>query len=128
MHYTAYRGGMDYKKNNMSTDRESVGREWTYGGMDIFIYQILTRKKQWKPSKNKERDKNLSSRNRNACHSVSTALLQSVAKIGTQSTMKSSITDIFMKKIITRKAVMKNSKQKGARRKNPHMSNKIYVI
>jgi hypothetical protein len=50
------------------------------------------KKKQHKPppSKKKKRGKNLSPRNRKACHSASTALLQSVAEIGTQSTMKSS--------------------------------------
>jgi hypothetical protein len=37
----------------------------------------------------KEKIKNLSMRNMKACHSVSTALLQSVVQIGTQSTMKS---------------------------------------
>jgi hypothetical protein len=36
-----------------------------------------------------KRGKNLSPRNRNACHSVSTALLKSIAEIGTQSAMKS---------------------------------------
>jgi hypothetical protein len=38
----------------------------------------------------RERGKNLSPRNRKACHSVGTALLKSVAEIGTQSAMKSS--------------------------------------
>jgi hypothetical protein len=42
------------------------------------------------PSKKKKRGKNLSPRNRKACHSVGTALLKSVAEIGTQSVMKSS--------------------------------------
>jgi hypothetical protein len=37
-----------------------------------------------------EKRKNLSPRNRKACHSVGTALLESVAEIGTQSAMKSS--------------------------------------
>jgi hypothetical protein len=41
-------------------------------------------------AKKKKGGKNLSPRNRKACHSVSTALLQSVAEIGTQSAMKSS--------------------------------------
>jgi hypothetical protein len=50
--------------------------------------QILT-KRQWRPpSKKKKYGKNVSPRNRKTCHSVSTALMQSVAKIGTQSTMK----------------------------------------
>jgi hypothetical protein len=49
------------------------------------------KKKHWRPpSKKKKRGKILSPRNRKACHSVSTALLQSVAEIGTQITMKSS--------------------------------------
>jgi hypothetical protein len=39
--------------------------------------------------KEKEGGKNLSPRNRKACHSVNTALLKSVAEIGTQSAMKS---------------------------------------
>jgi hypothetical protein len=38
----------------------------------------------------KKRGKNLSPRNKTACHSISTALLQSVAEKGTQSTIKSS--------------------------------------
>jgi hypothetical protein len=43
------------------------------------------------PSKKKKRGKKLlSPRNRKACHSVSTALLQCIAEIGTQSTMTSS--------------------------------------
>jgi hypothetical protein len=37
----------------------------------------------------KKREKILSPRNMKACHSVSTALLKSVAEIGTQSVMKS---------------------------------------
>jgi hypothetical protein len=49
---------------------------------------------QWKPPGKKEqggRDPTgHSPRNKTACHSMSTALSQSVAKIGTQSTMKSS--------------------------------------
>jgi hypothetical protein len=40
--------------------------------------------------KAKKRGKNLSPRNMKACHSDSTALLKSVAEIGTQSAMKSS--------------------------------------
>jgi hypothetical protein len=39
------------------------------------------KKKQWRPpSKKKKRGKNLSPRNRKACHNVSTNLLQSVAE------------------------------------------------
>jgi hypothetical protein len=48
-------------------------------------------KKQWRPpSKKKKRGKNLSPRNTKACHTVSTALLKSVAEIGSESAMKSS--------------------------------------
>jgi hypothetical protein len=48
------------------------------------------KKKQWRlPSKKKKRGENLNPRNMKACHSVSIALLHSVAEIGTQSTMKS---------------------------------------
>jgi hypothetical protein len=48
--------------------------------------------KQWRPpsKKKQETGKNLSPRNRKACHRVGTALLKSVAEIGTQSAMKSS--------------------------------------
>jgi hypothetical protein len=47
------------------------------------------KKKQERPPSNikKERGKNLSPRNRKACHSTSTARMQSIAVIGTQSTM-----------------------------------------
>jgi hypothetical protein len=41
------------------------------------------------PSKKKKRGKNLSPRNKKACHSVGTALMKSVAEIGTRSAMKS---------------------------------------
>jgi hypothetical protein len=37
-----------------------------------------------------EKTKNLSPRNMKACHSIGTALLKSVAEIGTRSAMKSS--------------------------------------
>jgi hypothetical protein len=51
----------------------------------------ILKEKQWKPlSKSKKRGENLSPRHMKACHNVSTALLQSVAEIGTQSTTKSS--------------------------------------
>jgi hypothetical protein len=41
--------------------------------------------KQWRPpSKKKKRGKNLSPRNRKACHNVGTTLMKSVAEIGTQ--------------------------------------------
>jgi hypothetical protein len=48
------------------------------------------KKKLWRPqSKKKKRaGKNLSPRNRKAYHSISIALLQSVAEIGTRSTTK----------------------------------------
>jgi hypothetical protein len=49
------------------------------------------KKKQWRPpTKKKKGGKNLSPRNRKACHSTSTALLKSVAEMGIQSAMKSS--------------------------------------
>jgi hypothetical protein len=56
-----------------------------------YIYQNISyKKKQWRPpSKKKKRGENLSPRNMKACHNVSTALLKSVAEIGTQSAMKS---------------------------------------
>jgi hypothetical protein len=55
--------------------------------LNLFIL-ILT--KTMEASKQKEeRGENLSPRDRKAYHSVSTALLKSVAEIGTQSTMKS---------------------------------------
>jgi hypothetical protein len=55
----------------------------------VEIFKIY-KKKQWRPpSKKKKRGKILSPRNRKACHSVSTALLKSVAEIGTQNAMKS---------------------------------------
>jgi hypothetical protein len=53
--------------------------------------KISYKKKQWRPpSKKKTRGKNLSPRKRKAWHSTSTALLKSVAEVGTQSAMKSS--------------------------------------
>jgi predicted transcriptional regulator len=61
----------------------------------LFIFTIsdpdyYKKKRHKPPSKKKKRGKNLSPRNRKACHSVSTALLKSVADIGSQSAMKSS--------------------------------------
>jgi hypothetical protein len=53
------------------------------------ITQITYKKKQW-PGKKKKIGKNLNPRNWKACHSVSTALLKSVAEIGTQGAVKSS--------------------------------------
>jgi hypothetical protein len=53
--------------------------------------QFSYKKKQYEPlSKIKKIGKNLSPRNRKACHSIRNALLQSITEIGTQSTMKSS--------------------------------------
>jgi hypothetical protein len=44
---------------------------------------ISYKKKQWRPpSKKKKRGKNPSPRSMKVCHSVSTALLKSVAEIG----------------------------------------------
>jgi hypothetical protein len=53
---------------------------------------MLTRKSSisHEAKRRKEEKKNISPRNVKACHSISTALLQSIAEIGTQSTMKSS--------------------------------------
>jgi NACalpha-BTF3-like transcription factor len=53
---------------------------------------ILTRKMNGGyQAKRRKEEINLSPRNMKACHSVSTALLQSVVDMGTQSTMKSNI-------------------------------------
>jgi hypothetical protein len=46
------------------------------------MFREITKRKE-------ERRKNLRPRNKKACHNISIALLQSVAKIGTQSTVKS---------------------------------------
>jgi hypothetical protein len=46
------------------------------------------------PSKEKNRGNNLSTGNMRACHSMSNALMQSVAETGTQSPMKSSKTTL----------------------------------
>jgi hypothetical protein len=55
------------------------------------MYKFPYKIKQHKPpSKKKTRGKNLSPRNRKACHSIRTALLQSITEIGTKSTTKSS--------------------------------------
>jgi hypothetical protein len=52
--------------------------------MNSFYKIISYKKKQWgPPSKKKKRGKNLGPANGKACHSVSTALLKSVAEIGT---------------------------------------------
>jgi hypothetical protein len=51
----------------------------------IFLQEKAQRRP---PSKKKKRGKNLSPRNTKACHRISTALLKSVAEIGTQSAKK----------------------------------------
>jgi hypothetical protein len=48
-------------------------------------------KRQWRPPSKKTRKKNLSPRKMKACHSIIIALIQSVTKIGTQSTNMKSI-------------------------------------
>jgi hypothetical protein len=58
-------------------------------------FPISYKKKQWRPPSkkkrgNRENPMGLSPRNREVCHSIGTALLQSIAKMGTQSNMKSS--------------------------------------
>jgi hypothetical protein len=59
--------------------------------MSLYKAINFLQKQQWRPpSKKKKRGTNLSPRNRKACHGVSTALLKTVAEIGTQSAMKSS--------------------------------------
>jgi hypothetical protein len=59
------------------------------------VYQKILRRKALsrghQAKRRKQEKKNLSPRKRKACDSVSTALMESVAEIGTQSTMKSSI-------------------------------------
>jgi hypothetical protein len=55
------------------------------------IYEISYKKNPWRqPTKKKKIGKNLSPRNRKACHNTSTALWKRVAEIGTQSATKSS--------------------------------------
>jgi hypothetical protein len=70
------------------------------------IFELFYKKKQHNkpPSKKKKGGKNQSPRNRKACHSISTALMQSITEIETQSTMKYEYGPYF-KKIPTRKAV-----------------------
>jgi hypothetical protein len=61
--------------------------------IELFLDHITVsyKKKQWRPpSKKKKRGKNISRRNRKACHNIDTALLKSVPEIGTHSAMKSS--------------------------------------
>jgi hypothetical protein len=68
----------------------------TRGILFRYIYlnkKLLTRKSSGEPDTTKQKERrgeNLSQRDRKACHSISTALLQSVAEIGTQNTMMSS--------------------------------------
>jgi hypothetical protein len=52
----------------------------------MYLYKKKSyKKKQWRPpSKTKKRGKNISPRKRKACHSIGTALMNSVAEIGTQ--------------------------------------------
>jgi hypothetical protein len=64
------------------------GRKKIVKKLGVFPYapqRILTGempKRQWRPPSNKKKKMK-------ACHNISTTLLQSVTKIGTQSTMKS---------------------------------------
>jgi hypothetical protein len=76
-----------------------ISCDYVYIALFIFptssvrLFQIKKRilqEKAVEAAEQKAREKNLNPRNRKACHSVSTALLQSVAEIVTQSTMKSS--------------------------------------
>jgi nucleoside recognition membrane protein YjiH len=60
-------------------------------GSFIIEFHRILRSKAVEVTKQKKTGENLSLRNRKVCHSVSTALMQSVANIGTQSTMESSI-------------------------------------
>jgi hypothetical protein len=54
-------------------------------------HQIFLQKSSGGPQvKSVKEEKNLSPRNKKACHSINTALMQSVIKIGTKSTTKSS--------------------------------------
>jgi hypothetical protein len=66
-----------------------------YGYRTQETKDILTKRAVGTTKQKKKGGKNptslLSPRIRKACHSISTALLESVAKIGTQSTMKSNI-------------------------------------
>jgi hypothetical protein len=59
-------------------------------GLALYLPNSYRKKQRRPPSKRKKRGKNLSPGNRKACHSVSTALMQSVAEIKTQSIIKSS--------------------------------------
>jgi hypothetical protein len=61
----------------------------TYLDFDLWLttrlsmYLKLSSKQRRPPSKKNKRGKNLSPRNRQACHNISTALLQRVSEIGT---------------------------------------------
>jgi hypothetical protein len=57
--------------------------------LQLVNYSYDKKKQRRPPSKKKKRRKNLSPRNAKACHNMSITLMQSVAEIGTQSTMKS---------------------------------------
>jgi hypothetical protein len=61
------------------------------GASEKYIKYSYKKKQHEPPSKKAKRGKHLSPRNRKACHSIGTALLQSIVEIGTQSTMKSSM-------------------------------------
>jgi hypothetical protein len=72
----------------MNRDTSTAYLFWR--GSAYYNCEVLT-KKQWRPpSREKYRGNSMSPRNRKACHSIGTTLLQSVAEIGTHSTMKSS--------------------------------------
>jgi hypothetical protein len=80
------------------------------------LSSISYKKKQRRPphrqakSKTKKRGKNQSPGNRKACHSVSTALLKSVAEIEIQSAMKSSRNTLHeLKKHIPQKTLKLSS-------------------
>jgi hypothetical protein len=76
------------KRNISSLTNEMMHMDITVNMVNLIISY---RKKHLRPpNKKKKRGKNLSPRNRKACHSVNTAFLKSVAEIGTQSAMKSS--------------------------------------
>jgi hypothetical protein len=62
---------------------------FTFALLGFIFNSNSYKKKQRRPPSNKKRGKNQSPRNREACHSISTARLQSVAELGTQSTTKS---------------------------------------
>jgi hypothetical protein len=64
-----------YHEGILFTASTTVGEK---SNLLVYFYK----KQQHKPpSKKKKREKNLSPRNRKACHSISTALLQSIIKV-----------------------------------------------